>query len=184
MAKSNQYAENFYEIPDVLARNENLRRAMLRLIDTEPMPGKVTEGGNRLEVFRRILRDLTNGEFDLGEAYLKTQVEIPRHESPHSHNNRVFPQGWAERLVRIQFSRFYNQAVLEQLREEGAEECFVPHSETEAADSPCTLHLAGRKQSVELLFTRLVNSYSKGVWSKDPKIPDHPHCTHVIKPLA
>ena len=147
------------------------------------MPGKVTEGGGRLDAFRSILLDLANGDATLDEAILRTQRDLPRHGSPHNGNNRVFPEGWAERLVRIQFSRFYNQAVLEQLRDEGAQSCFVPHSSAEDASSPCTQALAGANQSVAMLYQRLVDSYRNGKFSREPKIPNHPHCTHVVRPI-
>lgn len=162
--------------------NENLREAILNLIGAEPMPGKVTEGGDRLETFRQTLTDLTNGEIELKEAYVRTERELPRYDSPHSDNNKVFPDGWAERLVRIQFSRMYNQAVLEQLRDDGIKDCFVPHSDFEKADSRCTLELAGSEQSVSVLYQRLIDSYRDGQFSRHAKIPNHPHCTHVVRP--
>ncbi len=178
------FANDFFEIPATLSASQGLREAVLDLIAAEPMPGKVTEGGNRLSTFREILRDLANGEITLDEAYLRTQRDLPRYESPHSGNNRVFADGWAERLVRIQFSRFYNQAVLEQLREEGAQTCFVPHSDAEDAISPCTRELAGANQSVNVLYQRLIDSYRNGQFGREPKIPNHPHCTHVVRPTT
>lgn len=177
------FAENFFDIPDTLATNSNLRESVVTLIRNEPMAGKVLERANRLEVFRNILTDLANGNINLNEAYLRTEAEIPRDASPHSFNNRVFPHGWAERLVRIQFSRFYNQAVLEQLQQEGATMCFVPHSDTEDPSSPCTRVLAGQQQSVDILYQRLTEAYAKGNFSREVKIPDHPHCTHVVTPV-
>ena len=53
-------ANDFNEILPVLLQNDGLRSAVLRLIDNEPVAGKVTEGGNRLAQFRQILKDLTN----------------------------------------------------------------------------------------------------------------------------
>ena len=94
----------------------------------------------------------------------------------------MFASGWAERLVRTQFSRFYNQAVLQQLTAHGDTECFVPHSASEQASSQCSQLLAGRTHNVQGLLTLLADSYALGQFSKTPKIPDHPHCTHVVRP--
>ena len=180
----NRFAEDFFEIPATLTINDDLREAVTVLIQNQPMPGKVLEGGNRLEVFRGILIDVANGDIVLDEAYLRTETEIPRHTSPHSSSNRVFPDGWAERQVRTQLSRFYNQAVLEQLRSGGATECFVPHSDAESISSPCTRLLAGQRQNIDMLHQRLIDAYEKGQWSKEVKIPNHPHCTHVVRPVG
>lgn len=177
------YANDFTEIPVVLSQNEGLRRAMLDLIDNQPMPGKVTEGGNRLTRFRGVLKELTAGRIDLPEAYRLTKTELPRDASIHSHNNRVFPANWGERLVRTQFSRFYNQTVMEKLLADGHTRCFVPHSSAEAPDSPCSRQLAGANHDLRTLYDRLVQSYAEGNWVKGVKIPDHPHCTHVVTPV-
>ena len=98
---SNQYAENFYEIPTILATSDNLRQVIIALIKNEPIPGKVLEdsNGSRLEVFRGILTGLTNGDIDLAHAFQQTPEKLPRQTSPHSSNNRVFSHRWEERLV-------------------------------------------------------------------------------------
>ena len=177
------FAGDFFDIPSTLADNGNLREAVVALILNESMPGKVLEGDDRLDVFRTILVDLANGNINMDDAYRRTQMELSHDTSPHSSNNRVFAEGWAERLVRIQFSRFYNQAVLEQLRDEEITVCFVPHSEAEDISSPCTRLLAGQQQSVDMLYQRLINAYAQGNWSREVKIPNHPHCTHVVTPI-
>ena len=184
---STQYAENFFEIPTALSANDSLQQVVIALIKNEPMPGKVLEdgNGNRLQVFRDILTALANGKIDLAEAYRRTQEELPRQTSPHSSNNRVFSRGWEERQVKTQFSRFYNQAVLEQLQTDGVDICFVPHSEEQDISSPCTQQLAGKTHTVVMLYKRLINTYQKGNWMlKEVMIPNHPHCTHVIRPIS
>jgi hypothetical protein len=173
-------ANDFTEIPTVLSQNEALRNAVVALVATDAMAGKVTEGGDRLERFRAILTDLVNGQIGLGEAIRRTQAELPRQTSPYSGNNRVFASNWEERLVRTQLSRFYNQGVMEQLLAEGETQCFVPHSPAEDPDSNCSRQLAGQNHDVKALYERLVTSYRDGVWSQSVKIPDHPHCTHVV----
>lgn len=177
------FANDFGEIPSVLANNDDLRQAVLALVQTEPMQGKVTEGGNRLQAFRSILLDLVDENMTLEEAIRSTNAKLSPDTSPYASNNRVFPKGWAERLVRIQFSRFYNQAVLEWLRAKEVAFCFVPHSSREGDESACTQQLAGTRQSVEMLYHRLINAYANGTWSREAKIPNHPHCTHVVKPI-
>jgi len=180
---SKVYAKEFRNISATLSENTELRDAVLRLIDEQPVPGKVTEGGDRLLRFKEILKQLVRGEIGLSEAYYRAEAEIPRESSFYAANNRVFPSGWAERLVRTQFSRFYNQAVMEQLISEGQTQCFVPHSSEEDGGSKCSMFLAGSAHDIKVLYNRLVESYAQGNWSKDLKIPEHPHCTHVIAPV-
>ena len=179
------FANDYAEIPAALAQNREISRRMISLIQTEPIAGKATEGDGRVDALREILRELTLGSITEHRAIRRVHDEIPRHSSRYQSNNRVFPKDWDERLIRTQFSRFYNQAVLEMLIERGDERCFVPHSRAEAADSPCSVALAGKTHSVRELLELLVESYSKGNWAKTaetPKIPDHPHCTHVAVP--
>lgn len=146
------------------------------------MPGKVTEGGARLQAFRGILQDLIAGRLDLLAAYQRTQSLLPREQSPHSYDNHVFPHDWGERLVRTQLSRCYNQAVMEELLASGQIMCHVPHSQAEAATSSCSQQLAGGNHDLRTLHDRLVASYRDGKWTKEVKIPNHPHCTHTVTP--
>lgn len=176
------YAQEFSDIPRALAENETLRNAVLALIDREPMPGKVTEGGDRLTRVRAILRDLVEGRIGLTQAYRRVDAELPRQASIYAGDNRVFAANWQERLIRTQFSRFYNQAVMEELIGREETRCYVPHSEAEAADSPCSRQLAGAHHDVNTLHRRLVESYGQGNWTQAVKIPNHPHCTHVVAP--
>lgn len=180
---SGPYAEDFGQIATTLATNTELRQAVAALASTEPMPGKVTEGGDRIEVFRRVLDDLIAGRIDLEEAYLRTETELPRAESPHAGNNRVFPHDWGERLVRIQLSRCYNQAVMEELIAAGETRCHIPHSQAESSESKCSQQLAGGNHDLRDLYDRLIASYREGQWSSEVKVPDHPHCTHTVVPV-
>lgn len=182
MTSDSLYASEFSEIPQALSKNDPLRVAMQALIASEPMPGKVTEGAARLAAFRKVLRDLTAGTIDLQGAIARTEIDLSRASSPYSSDNRVFPTGWSERLVRTQLSRFYNQTVMDLLQSKGQTRCFVPHNNSEAASSPCSAVLAGKDHAVADLRALLVGSYSQGVWSTSPKIPNHPHCTHVVTP--
>ena len=178
---TNNLATEFNEILPTISNDADLRTSMLNLIANEPISGKVTQGGNRLERFRRVLEELVNGSIDLTVAIGRVQTDIPRDSSAHSGSNNVFASGWEERLIRIQLSRFYNQAVMEKLMSEGEKECYVPHSTEQNPNSPCSLHLAGRNQNIQVLHTRLVKSYGQGDYSdRSPKIPDHPYCTHVV----
>jgi len=156
---------------------------MVALIDSEPILGKALEGSGRTESFREILRELALGRENQFQAIRRTSRELPRGLSPHASNNRVFTSDWDERLVRIQFSRFYNQAVLEELDERGEEQCFVPHSSAEDPTTLCSRELAGRTHEVKRLHSLLVESYGRAQWPKEPKIPNHPHCTHVVRPV-
>lgn len=180
---SEELANDFTEILAVFSRNDALRSAALALIANQPMAGKVTEGGDRLERFRAILTDLINGRTDMVGAIRKTEVELSRQTSLYSGSNQVFAANWEERLVRTQLSRFYNQAVMEKLLAEGETECFVPHSPAEDSDSKCSIQLAGKTHDLRTLYDRLVGSYAQGNWSQVVKIPNHPHCTHVVTRL-
>jgi len=177
------YANQYSEIPAALASEARLRNHALVLVGREPMPGKVTEGGARLDDLRGLLTRVLEGRITPAEACAQVERAIPREESGHSANNRVFPSGWGERLVRTQVSRLYNQAVLELALEDGIEEVFVPHSSEEEGTSACTQLLAGGRHRTKELLDRLVRAYAQGDFSmKDPKIPHHPHCTHVVVP--
>jgi len=179
-AASEVLANDFTEIISALSENDRLRNSVVQLISNEPAPGKVTEGTGRLDKLRGILIDLVNSQINFTEAYERTQLELARELSPYSSNNKVFAQNWYRRLIDTQLSRFYNQAVMEQLIAEGETECFVPHSSAEASDSKCSMHLAGSNHDLQMLYTRLVDSYSKGKWTQVLKIPHHPNCTHVV----
>ena len=180
----NIYASEFNEIPSTLSNNVELKDKMLSLMTSKKIAGKATEGAGRVDEFRAILSQLTRGELRLDDAIRAVEANIPLFTSIHSGEKRVFASGWAERLTRTQFSRFYNQAVLEIEIAKGHHECFVPPSSQEQASSQCSQVLAGRSHDVSHLLRLLVTSYEDGNWDKTPKIPDHPHCTHVIKPMS
>ncbi|EOF5041503.1 hypothetical protein ACK1M2_003048 [Providencia rettgeri] len=179
------YASDFEEIPSALKNNLELRNHIISLIKTKNIVGKVTEGSGRLEKFRVILANLVNGQSTLAEAIATTNSELERYTSNYPDNNRVFAQGWAERLVRTQLSRFYNQSIMEIELSKGRTECYVPPSRNEDPSSNCSQILAGKSHGISHLLNLLVSSYENGAWKDNtPKIPDHPHCTHVVKPIS
>lgn len=179
-----KFASDFSEIPEALSNNPSLKERLLSLVSTKPIVGKVLEGGDRLNQFKKILASVVEGKITFEKALNEVESQIPRHTSIYSGSNSVFASGWAERLLRTQLSRFYNQAVMEEELSKGKTECFVPPSTTEKADSQCSLLLAGKVHDISHLHHLLVAAYENGNWSKEPKIPDHPHCSHVVKPLA
>ncbi|MGE8644745.1 hypothetical protein [Acinetobacter vivianii] len=177
------YAKDFYEIPESLNGNFLLKSKVLDLVQREPIAGKVTIGGSRLTDFREILLDFFSLKIDLNTAIVEIEKRLNRNQSMYSNDNRVFANGWAERLVRTQVSRFYNQAVLEIIIESGNDDCFVEHSVYEEVSSKCSQQLVGRTQSAKIMLERLKSSYGDGNWSNDLKIPEHPHCTHTFRPV-
>ncbi|CAH6843014.1 conserved hypothetical protein [Vibrio chagasii] len=177
------YAEDFHQIQESLTNNSSLKRKALDLVQYEPIAGKVTTGGSRLEDFREILIDFFDLKIDLNVAIANAESRLPRQQSMFSGDNRVFASGWAERLVRTQVSRFYNQAVLETIIESGSDDCFVNHSTSEQGSSKCSQQLAGTTHSAKVMLERLKSSYGDGEWNRDPKLPDHPHCTHTFCPV-
>jgi hypothetical protein len=145
----NEFAQEFSQIQNALTSNADIQDRMLALIGSESIAGKVTEDGNQLECLREALRDLTTGAIGLDAAFARIEFDLPRSESAHAGNNRVFPSGWAERLVRTQFSRFYNQAVLEHLLAMGETECFVAVVCNGFCTGFCTVHFLCRASVVE-----------------------------------
>jgi hypothetical protein len=176
------YANEFREILSVLAQNDMLWTRVIALIETEPMPGKVTEGAERLARFRGIMDRLVRGQLSLIEAYSQVETDLPRSSSRYGHNNKVFAANWSERLVRTQLSRSYNQVVMEFLQITGHARVFVPHSSEEDSTTSCSRQLAGRSHELGMLYDRLIKAYRLGIWDTGVKIPDHPHCTHVVRP--
>lgn len=178
------WAQDFYEIQEAVDNNEEVQGEIQRLLDSKAIHGKVVEGDGRTDSLRDILNRFFEGQIRLEEAITEVSSELPRHESPHSHDNRVFADGWDERLVRTQASRFYNQAVLKLLSERGDNSCFVPHSSQEDRDSPCTIQLAGNEADTDVLLNRLERTYGQADYHDEVKIPNHPHCTHTVVPTS
>jgi hypothetical protein len=178
-----KWANNFDEIENTIAEREDIKKEMLTLIKERDIAGKVLEGGNRLNNFRLILKDLTEAKITFQQTIRKTELNLPQTSSIHRDNGRVFTADWAERLVKLQFSRFYNQAVMNLLLNSGETQCYVPVTPTQRSDSTCAKELAGEIHSIKLLLTRLINSYENGNFSKDPKVPNHLHCSHVVKSI-
>ena len=177
-----QFADDYFGIPDALMNNAAIRQRMISLITSEPVVGKAIEGGDRLDRLRVILIEMTGGKLDLNSSIAQVGRELPRNSSIYLDDNRVFAIGWEERLIRTQFSRFYNQAVLEMVIAEGGVDCFIPHSSAEQSTTSCSINLAGRRHLAKPLLERLISSYRDGNFSNDLKVPHHPHCTHVVKP--
>lgn len=176
------YAKDFSGIAGSVSSNPALQARIVSLIQNEKIPGKVTEGDGRVESLREILTSYFQGQMSFHQTISDVEFKIPRHYSAHENNNRVFPNGWAEKLIRTSISRFYNQAVLMEIIESGGTECFIAHSESESSDSNCSKYLAGSKQSAPIMLDRLLSSYRDGNWNNEVKIPDHPYCTHTVQP--
>jgi hypothetical protein len=177
-----RYANEFNEILPSLADNSELRQRVVQLIQTKPIPGKAIEEDTRVNKFRGILIELIEGNISsLEESYSKVEFGIPRDESKYLSDNRVFASGWSERLVRTQLSRFYNQAILEELKDRGEEECFVPASSSHNLSSRCEI-IQNKNYKVHELLKNLITNYENGQFDQSIKIPEHPHCLHVVKP--
>ena len=178
------WAHDFYEIQGTVSENSDLRDRILDLVEDDPLHGKALEGDGRTESLRDILTELFEGQIGLEESFSAVSMDLPRQESPHAHDNRVFASGWDERLVRTQASRFYNQAVLHTLAENGEQKCFIPHSDEEDLESPCTIRLADNEAEVNVMLERLERTYRQADYHGKVKIPEHPHCTHTIVPRS
>lgn len=179
------FANDFYEIIPALSKNSELSSKVLSLIESRPIMGKALEEETRKNEFRDILKKLVKGELiELSSVIYQVQIKIPKSTSKYASNNRVFTRDWAERLVRIQLSLFYNQAVMEILIDSGKEECFIPHSKYEDYNSFCTLEMAGKNHKVKELYCKLIDVYENENYDRYAiTIPQHPNCTHVIRPI-
>jgi len=177
------FASEYFQIPGILQSNTDLRDRVYGLVQSEPIHGKALEGGTRSSRFRQILERLVSCELTIDQAIKQTSTHLGKTESPHAYENKVFPHGWEERIVRTQYSRFYNQAVLQTLISENHEKCSIPHSSTERHNSPCTLALAGKIHETRTLLDALEAGFSRGDYSSRLRVPDHPHCTHVVCPV-
>jgi hypothetical protein len=177
------WAQQFRDIPATLEARPDLRATMRQLLAEHELPVKVTEGGDRRTHRRAILGALFDGAITLDQAIAETELRLPRETSPHRTSNLVFASGWARRLVHTHTSVLYSYAVLEQLLAAGEARCFVPHSSAEASSSACSRVLAGRDHSCTVLRDRLVEVYVGKQTLREPLIPNHPHCTHVVAPV-
>jgi hypothetical protein len=176
-----RWASEFRDIPATLRERPDLRAIMLQRL-TADMPNKATQGPGRLQAFREVLVELIEGRLDVAGAAAEVARRLPPEQSPHAANSHVFSRGWPQRIVHTHFSRLYSQAVLEQLALSGRTLCTVPRSTEEAADSACARDLVGKQHDVAGFLYRLVETYVRGVKSTAPKVPAHPHCTHVAAP--
>ena len=173
------YATEFGEIPLAVWRNAALRERILALVRTEPIREKALADEARLRAFREILASFFAGAVGFNDTIVDTQAALSG-EPPAD-----VGRGWAEGLVRSQVSRFYNQAVLAEQLERGATEVYVPHSEAERWDAPCTRLLAGQAHDAQLLYDLLMQAYHHGnLASREARVPNHPQCTHVVAPVG
>ncbi len=178
-----EYANEFNEILSALNENSEIKQKVLALIQIKPLLGKSIEEDSRVNEFREILTKLVEGDISSLEAsFSEVESKLPENKSKYAFNKSVFPSNWAERLVRTQLSRFYNQAVLQDLDEKGEEECFVPASSSSNLSPSCAI-IQNQNYKVKELLQNLINNYDLGQYDKSIKIPEHPHCTHVVKPV-
>jgi hemerythrin len=179
-----EWATYYNEIPQALSNNESIRSHAIDLIDQEPILGKALEGGTRTEDFRGILSDFFRGDIDHTSAEERVLQELPHTESRYRHETHsTFNDQWAERLIRAQMRRFYNQSVLELLQEQGESHCFVPHSPREDRDKKCTQRLAGGQHPISDLLQYLYSQQRHGNWNDGVTIPNRPNCTHTVIPV-
>ena len=177
------YANEFSEILDTLSNNFELKKKVLDLIRSKPILGKCIEEDSRVSIFRNILAELVDGKISsLEVCFNEAESRLPSNQSKYFGNNRVFPSDWSERLVRTELSRFYNQAVLEELDEKREEECFVPKSSSSNLSSRCSI-IQNKNYKVKDLLQNLVNNFDLGKRDNSIKIPEHPHCSHVVRQI-
>ena len=87
---SENFATDFYNILDILSKNNILKERVIKLIENKPIHGKITEEPIRQKTFRSILKELVNGKIlNLEDAYLKVQEELSKVKSKYNGNKRV-----------------------------------------------------------------------------------------------
>jgi hypothetical protein len=179
-----RWANHFDEILTTLAARQDIVDQMKSLIENEELHGKVFEGQGRKAAFRGILIDLIHRKLDLKESYEEMERHLNRAMSPYSSSNLVFSTGWAERSIRTQLSRFYNHAVMKLLLEKGQTDCYIPSSPDQNASSKCSIELVGGVHHIQPLLESLIEAYSNGNYkNKELKVPEHPYCSHVVRPI-
>jgi hypothetical protein len=176
------FAREFNEILVTTNTNKEIQDRMINNIKDAKFPGKVFVGGNRTEIFRSIILQHLEDQTDDVEVKNEIETKLPRSTSPHAPSNKVFSSDWVDRLYRTQLSRFYNQAVLEILKEYGEIECYVHHSTFEYSVT-CIHVFADRNHPVDELLKNLKRYYNEGNYNTKYKLPEHPNCTHVVHPL-
>ncbi|WP_233565581.1 hypothetical protein, partial [Halorubrum sp. Atlit-26R] len=169
------WANSFFEVPDALAENDEVREISVELVDSEPIHAKAVEGGDREEQFREILRAFLGTDLTYEEATERVRTELPRSESPHSHEtSTTFNKQWVDRLVRSEGNRFYNHAVLLVLQDSGEERCYIPSFDDEDRQKKCTSLLAETEQSVDEMLENMRRAYRDEEWGSFPRIPYKP----------
>lgn len=177
------WATHFFEIPDALENNPEVKSLAIDLIEDEPLQAKSLDGGDRKSKFRNILTDHFTGVIGFEEAKRRVNQELPRSESPHRHDNRTFNKQWIDRLVRSGSSRFYNHAVLLTLEDRGEKLVYVPESPHQDRSKKCTQRLVGREIPIQELRMNLERAYRHEEWEAFPRIPFKPNCTHTVIPV-
>jgi len=177
-----QWASHYLEIPEAIRSNDALQTQIADIIPGRPIYGKRVEGGNREQNARDILIDFFDCKIEYQEAYERVLQELPRRESPHSHDNNTFSSDWNEALIRMQAVRFYNHGAFLQLKELGYSECYIPHSPHEDRGSECTRKLAGNTWEIDPLLNRLKERYDNENYDTPVTIPSRPNCTHTPIP--
>jgi hypothetical protein len=178
------WALQFADIPDTLARRPDLRAAMRALLAEHEIPVKVSEGGDRRARRKAILDALFAGDTTFEAAVADAEHRLSRDDSPHKVNNAVFARGWARRLIHTHTNVYYCWAVVDALLAAGEARCFVPHSTAESADSACSRQLAGKDHDAKVMRQRIIQAYVDKRVMRVALVPNHPHCTHVLAPIA
>lgn len=173
------WASEFADIPRVLAARPELRDAMLKLIKERPIAAKTAQGG--VPTLRGLLASVVEGSLGIEAAGQAAQQRIPR-QGPHAADNKLFHKSWGKSLVKTEFSRFYNQAALEAMLAAGSATCTIAHSRSEERGGACA-SLVGRSFGTRALLDNLVAVYEQGREVEGPKVPNHPNCSHVARPV-
>jgi hypothetical protein len=114
------WATGHADLLETLVNRSELKRLMLHLIATERILEPELETPHRLGEFRRLLTAfLRDRSSDLTLVATRLESRLSPQDAVYRHSAGLFEPGWGARLLRRQLLRFYNQAVLRTLTDDG-----------------------------------------------------------------
>ena len=180
-----KYAKEFSEIKDCIVINKKIKQRMIKLINIKRIYGYVVEEENRERELKLILEKFCNNdEYLLNNGVTEIREKITRSESKYSNNNNVFRKTWENQLLKNQISRFYNQAVLEILHDEGDEKFFVYPSKDQDPSGKCSIKFINKEWSINEILVNIERNYDEGKYDNSFKLPEHVNCSHVASPIT
>lgn len=172
------YASAYSEIDSAISTNIAVKNEMLRLLSSIPqLAGKALQVQNNSSTFKALLNDYLQGTKTLA------QLHSGMSSMSTTADNRTFATNWETRLIETTINFLYSHSVGTVLLALGQADCHVPHTNTEQGNSHCTANMAGRNFNIPTILATNYGAYVNGIFVvPQDKIPNHPHCSHVVAP--